>query len=51
MKRTLSLRGETLTELAAPELAEIGGGAITQYCNTIHFCNIPTLPLLVCIRK
>lgn len=51
MKRTLNLRSEALTELVADELAEVGGGqAITQYCNTLQYCNILTLPLLVCLR-
>lgn len=51
MKRTLVLRRDTLTELAATDLAAIAGGeAITQWCNTLQFCAIPTLPLLVCIR-
>lgn len=50
MNRTLTLRRDRLTELASDELAGIGGGdAITQNCNTLHFCDIPTLPLFVCI--
>lgn len=42
MNRTLRLRRETLTELTRTELGAVAGG-ITQNCNTIHFCNIPTL--------
>lgn len=49
MKRTLRLSSETLTELTATDLAGIAGGAITQWCNTLQFCNIITLPLLVCL--
>lgn len=52
MDRTLTLRRNHLTELATDELAEVGGGdAITQHCNTIHFCAIPTLPLAVCLER
>lgn len=48
MTRTLNLRREQLAELRSDELAEVVGG-ITQYCNTLQFCVIPTLPLLVCL--
>ena len=52
MKRTLRLSRETLTELSTTELANVAGGdAITQNCNTLHFCVIPTLPLFVCIGE
>lgn len=51
MKRTLSLSRETLVELAAADLAEVAGAhAITQNCNTLDFCNIPTLPVRVCLQ-
>lgn len=50
MNRTLRLHRDELTELTATDLAEVVGG-ITQYCNTIHFCAIPTLPLAVCLRQ
>ena len=42
MKRTLSLRRETLTELTAEDLAGIAAGdeAITPYC--------PTVPVKYC---
>jgi hypothetical protein len=50
MKRTLSLTRETFTELNDGELAGIAGG-ITQNCNTLQFCAIPTLPLLVCLKN
>ena len=49
MDRALRLRRERLTELTANELEVVVGG-ITQNCNTLHFCHIPTLPLLVCIE-
>lgn len=46
----LRLNRDTLTELTPADLAEVGGGdAITQWCNTIHFCHIPTLPLAECL--
>jgi len=48
MKRTLTLRRDALTELATDDLAVVVGG-ITQNCNTLQFCDIPTLPLLVCL--
>jgi len=48
MKRTLTLRRDALTELASDDLAVVVGG-ITQNCNTLQFCDIPTLPLLVCL--
>ncbi|HEV2889039.1 MAG TPA: hypothetical protein VGX28_01550 [Frankiaceae bacterium] len=48
MNRTLRLHAETLVELTSDELGSIAGG-ITQNCNTLHFCVIPTLPLFVCI--
>jgi hypothetical protein len=52
MKRTLNLRRDELTELTTADLAEIDGGyQITQNCNTLQYCNIPTIPLLVCLSK
>lgn len=50
MNRTLRLHRDTLTELTSTDLAEVVGG-ITQNCNTLHFCVIPTLPLLVCLKQ
>ena len=52
MKRTLRLHRDALTELTPSDLADVvGAEAITQYCNTIHFCDIPTLPLRDCLKK
>ena len=50
MKRTLALHRDELVELTPAELGGIAGG-ITQNCNTLHFCAIPTLPLLVCLER
>jgi len=52
MKRTLVLRRDTLTELAANDLANVVGAyQITQNCNTLDFCVFPTLPVRVCIQN
>jgi hypothetical protein len=52
MKRTLVLRCDTLTELAAADLENVVGAyQITQNCNTLDFCNIPTLPVRVCVKS
>ncbi len=48
MKRSLSLRGEHLVELSTDELGIVVGG-ITQWCNTLQYCNIPTLPAYRCL--
>lgn len=52
MKRTLALRGETLTELSATELAVVAGGQ--QAVPTIYECPLsgpyPTLPVADCIN-
>lgn len=52
MDRTLRLRRDTLTELATNDLANVvGAQLITQWCNTIHFCDFPTLPARDCLSK
>lgn len=48
MNRTLNLRRDELAELATDELASIAGG-ITQWCNTLQYCHVITLPLYVCL--
>lgn len=57
MEKFLRLRRETLVELADEHLATLAGGdqgltstctCTTCYCNTIHYCQIPTLPLRDC---
>ncbi|HEX8001059.1 MAG TPA: hypothetical protein VF519_00020 [Mycobacteriales bacterium] len=50
MKRSLNLHREELAELTATELGEVGGGyQITQWCNTLQYCHIPTIPLYGCL--
>ncbi len=49
MKRTLTLRRDTLSDLTSEDLAGVVGG-ITQNCNTLQYCDIPTLPLYPCLE-
>ena len=43
MKRTLTLKSETLTELTGGDLAAVAGGAPpTRYCPTAALTCIPT---------
>ena len=53
MSRTLRLRREPLTELAADDLAVVAGGMpITHVCNSLDFCELTPVGILsIAIRE